>query len=223
MVRRRQRGSPRPAPARVAEAAPDPEAALRLASLEDERDALHAQLEAERARLATAEAEAADVAQTHAGLMERLQATERGLEASRLAARRLTEERDELENALVKANQAVALLESPGVEWVVLSNEDDATRGAARFFWEWEERDCLIDGGDLPRLEPGQSYALWVAYEDAPPALVTTFAPDAHGAARLLAPLPPGEGEVRTVRITIEEGPNPVSPAGTTLLAGVLF
>ena len=212
-----------PAPAPVVRAAPHPAESPAFRAMQDERDALSSSLEAERGRLASAHAEAAEAVASRDALAGRLRAAERSLDEYQLASDRLAREHRNLEHALAKANQAVALLESPGVEWVVLSNEDDATQGAARFFWEWEGRDCLIDGGDLPRLSPGQAYALWVAYEDAPPALVTTFAPDAAGAARLLAPLPAGDGEVRTVRITIEEDPNPVAPGGTTLLAGVLF
>ena len=139
------------------------------------------------------------------------------------AAARLSAERDALDLALNAADAALRLLQSPGVEWLVLSAEDDASRGAARFFWEWERGDCLIDGGDLPSVAEGQSYALWVAYERGAPALVATFAPDATGSARLLARLPDGEGEVRSVRITVEDAPDPQAPVGETLLAGVLF
>ena len=103
--------------------------------------------------------------------------------------------------------------------WIALG----AQEGRARFFWEGDRARCLIDGDDLPHVAEGQAYALWVAYERGEPVLVTTFVPDADGAARLLAALPNGEGEVRSVRVTLEDAVAPSAPAGATLLAGVLF
>ncbi len=192
-------------------------------SLDQEREKLLAQLAIERGEVVDARARAEQLDAQKRALGRSLAQLEARLTDREAETARLTAERASLEVALNAADEALNLLESPGVEWVVLSGEDDASQGAARFFWEWDRGDCMIDGGDLPRIAPGQTYALWVAYESGAPVLVASFAPDANGSARLLAPLPKGEGEVRSVHITLEEAPDPVTPEGTTLLAGVLF
>ena len=188
-----------------------------------ERDALLAELAREREAALEARSRADQLVAENRALGLSLARFEHRMTDREPSAAQLTAERDALSLALAAADAALELLKSPGVEWVVLSSEDDATQGAARFFWEWERGDCLVDGGDLPRIAEGQAYALWVAYERGEPALVATFAPDASGSARLLARLPEGEGEVRSVRITLEDAPDPSAPEGVTLLAGVLF
>lgn len=131
-------------------------------------------------------------------------------------------EHTSLQHSIDATTGAIALLESPGVEWVNLSGEDGG-EAHARFFWEWEQERCLIDGRGLPETADGEVYALWIRYEEGAPHLVATFAPDRRGGARLLAPLTPGRGEVRAVRVTLEGTPEPGTPQGDTLLAGTLF
>ena len=192
-------------------------------ALRREREDLLAELAREREAVLEARARANGLSQENRALSLALARFEDRLTDHERAAARLATERDALSLALEDADEALELLESPGVEWVVLSSDDDATKGKARFFWEWDRRNCLIDGNDLPGIAEGQAYALWVAYEDGEPTLVDTFAPDQSGSARLLADLPEGEGEVRSVRITLEDAPDPAAPQGVTLLAGVLF
>lgn len=193
------------------------------ASWEVERARWLGEVAQEREAAFAASATTEQLARANADLTATLRATEDRLAQRELVAARLTQERDQLTRALADADDAMALLESPGVEWVVLSPEDTTGPGAARFFWAWDRGDCMIDAGNLPRVAEGQAMALWITYESGEPTLVGTFAPERDGTVRVLAPMPAGQGDVRAVRITVENALRPTAPGGQTVLAGELF
>lgn len=72
---------------------------------------------------------------------------------------------------------------------------------------------------DLPRLPPDHSYQLWFRLSDQTRVSVTTFVPDASGAALLVLPSPPAGATTISCGITEEPRGGSAAPTGPRVLA----
>ncbi len=127
-----------------------------------------------------------------------------------------------LRAALAAAQDAVAVLQRPGLQLVRLKQTPDAQPAEAHALISTESHRALFYAFDLPPVPADKTYELWWITEKEGPVNAGLFLPDQNRVGRVEAAVPAGVGTIKAAAVTIEPASGLPKPTGPMVLLGNL-
>jgi anti-sigma-K factor RskA len=172
---------------------------------------------AERAGLV---AERARQAQTIASLQRDLEAARGDLaKVSAILAQRENDVAS-LRAALAKAEEALSIVQRPGLSVVALKETKDAPPAAGHLLLSPPAGRALFYAFDLPQVPPDKAYELWWITEKEGPVQAGVFRPDERGLGRVETTIPADAGAIQAAAVTVEQAGGVPKPQGPMVLIG---
>lgn len=174
---------------------------------------------AERARLA---ADRAQKAHTIANLQRELEAARGDLaKVSAVLAQRETDIAS-LRVALAKAEEALSIVQRPGLNLVALKETKDSPPAAGHILLSRPTGKALFYAFDLPPVPADKTYELWWITEKEGPVKAGLFRPDERGLGSIDATIPAEAGAIQAAAVTIEAAGGVPKPQGPMVLIGTV-
>jgi anti-sigma-K factor RskA len=174
---------------------------------------------AERARLAS---ERAQRQQQIAGLQRELEAARGDL--AKVSAVLAQRENDvaSLRAALARAEEALSIVQRPGLNLVALKETKDSPPAAGHLLLSPPTGKALFYAFDLPPVPADKTYELWWITEKDGPVQAGLFRPDERGLGRIETTIPTDAGAIQAAAVTIEAAGGVPKPQGPMVLIGTV-
>jgi hypothetical protein len=129
---------------------------------------------------------------------------------------------DELRTALAAAREALAVIQTPGLQFVRLDKTEDAPPAEGHMLMNARTGQALFYAFDLPPVPSDKAYELWWITEKEGPVNAGLFLPDQQGLGRVEAAVPGDFGAIQAAAVTIEPAAGVPKPTGPMVLLGKL-
>ena len=199
---------------RIGWAAPFAAAALALLAIATYREM---GWRSERARL---EAERGRQAQSIAGLQRELEAARGDMAKVSAALAQREGDLTTLRAALSRAEEALSIVQRPGLNLVALKETKDSPPAAGHILLSAPTGKALFYAFDLPPVPQGKTYELWWITEKEGPVPAGLFQTDERGLGRIETTIPAGAGAVQAAAVTVEDAGGVPKPKGPMVLIG---
>lgn len=127
-------------------------------------------------------------------------------------------ERDQLVAAIARRDSTLAALSGPAVQVIDLASTQQKAPGG-RMFWDQRRARWIFFAHDLPALQPGRDYQMWLVTA-AGPISAGTFKPNADGTAEMHATYDLPRDQLRAVAVTDEPEGGLAKPSTTPIILG---
>ena len=127
-----------------------------------------------------------------------------------------------LKATLAQTNEALAVIQRPGLQMVRLKQTPDAQPAEGHVLLSAQSHRALFYAFDLPQVPAGKAYELWWITEKQGPVMAGVFMPDQRGLGRVETNLPDDAGFIQAAAVTIEPNGGVPKPTGPMVLLGKL-
>jgi anti-sigma-K factor RskA len=172
-------------------------------------------------------AERAGLAEERARQEQAIASLQRDLEAAqgdlaKVSAALAQRENDvaSLRAALAKAEDALSIVQRPGLDLVALKETKDAPPAAGHVLLSPPTGKALFYAFDLPQVPPDKTYELWWITEKEGPVQAGVFRPDERGLGRVETTIPTEAGAIQAAAVTVEKAGGVPKPQGPMVLIG---
>jgi hypothetical protein len=127
-----------------------------------------------------------------------------------------------LRAALAKAEEALSIVQRPGLNLVALKETKDQPPAAGHVLLSVPTGKALFYAFGLPPVPSDKTYELWWITEKDGPVQAGLFQPDERGLGRIDAAVPTGAGAIKAAAVTIEQAGGVPKPQGPMVLLGTV-
>jgi anti-sigma-K factor RskA len=125
-----------------------------------------------------------------------------------------------LRSALAKAEEALSIVQRPGLNLVALKETKDQPPATGHVLLSVPTGKALFYAFGLPPVPADKTYELWWITEKEGPVRAGLFQPDERGLGRIDAAVPAGAGSIKAAAVTIEQAGGVPKPQGPMVLLG---